>query len=132
VRIEVSIEIEDSAALIALAREEYARSVTAIDCDGMSEQEALAVADLTAEEQRAHPRLITPRQAIADGADAALHIIDRALLQAGAQVDEACTEILAGEDRFPRDRPAPRGARRPGAGRSLREGRTLRKRRRSR
>lgn len=96
VSIEVLVEIDDPSALIAAARDHYERSVGAVDVDGMTTEEALAVADLTVEELRAHPRRLTPRHAIPDGAAAALAIVERALADAGAMVESSATKLLSG------------------------------------
>jgi len=92
--IEVLVEIDDPDAVTVRAREVYARTAAAVDVDGMTEKEALAVADLTREELREHPRRVTPEEAVPDGAAAALLFIEFALGEAGIQLDSSNTEIV--------------------------------------
>jgi len=96
VLVELWVEIEDPATLIALARKQYARSGGAVDVDGMTNAEALAVADLTIEECRAHPRYVAPEQAIPDAQAAAVRLLEDALDGTGAEVYSSSASILRG------------------------------------
>jgi hypothetical protein len=42
----------------------------------MEEDEALALCDLSPEQQRAHPRYVSPEQAIPDGAAAVVRLLE--------------------------------------------------------
>ena len=92
--IEISVEVEDPKTLISVAREQYGRTVTALDVDGMTEEEALAVADLTPEEQRIHPRFITPEAAIPNAPAAVLHMIEDALGACGVMIEHSASKPL--------------------------------------
>ena len=104
VLIEVLAEIEDPTAAITLAREEHERCTSSVDVDGMTEEEALAVADLTTKELRAHPRRITPERAIPDGAAALLWLAEAALAKVGAMPESSSTRILGNRPALPRER----------------------------
>jgi len=58
--IETTVDVEDPRALIAVAREQYARFKTPVDVEETTQEKALAVADLATEELHAHPRYVTP------------------------------------------------------------------------
>ena len=116
VSIEITGDVEDPVALIARARRQYATFVAAVDVDGMTDEEALAVADLTAEQRRAHPRYVTPEQAVSDAADTARVLIDKALGEAGVMLESSCTRLLAGRDGLDQGRAAPWRERRPRIG----------------
>ena len=107
VSVEITGDVANPAALIAIARAQYTAFATAIDVEGMTEEEELAVADLPAKEMRAHPRYVTPEQAVYDVADAALVIIEKALAEAGVALDSASTRLLTRTDDFERERAAP-------------------------
>jgi hypothetical protein len=94
--IEISVEIDDPPALIAAERDYYRRTGSAVDVDGMREEEALAVAALSLKQRRAHPRWIVPRQAIPDVGAAALAVVERALAEVGAMVESSATKVIAG------------------------------------
>jgi len=94
VLIEVLVDIHDPPAAIARARKEYERSVPVVDVDGMTEEEALVVADLTDDELRVHPRRVTPEQAIPDGAAAVLRLVERSLSGSGMTLEQSHTQIL--------------------------------------
>jgi len=96
VLVELSVEIEDPATLISLARKQYGRSGGAVNVDGMAREEALAVGDLTIEECRAHPRYVTPEQAIPDAPAAVVRLLEDALDGTGADVDSSSASILKG------------------------------------
>ena len=95
VSIEVTVLTREPRALIARAREAYARTVGSIDVDGMTTQEALAVCDLTRKERHAHPRYVTPRQKIPDVSAAVTEIVDSALSRAGAIVESTASKRLS-------------------------------------
>lgn len=94
VLIEITVDVEDPGALIAVAREQYTRLVTEVDVEGMTEEEALAVADLTTEEKRAHVRYFTPTQAIPEVSAAVTQLVEIALHRAGAQVESATAQVV--------------------------------------
>lgn len=84
VLVELAVEIDDPATLIALARKHYVGSGGAVDVDGMTDAEALALADLAPEEYRGHPRYVAPEQAIPDAQAAAVWLLENALDGTGA------------------------------------------------
>lgn len=118
VLIAVVVEIDDPAALTAHAREAYSGAVPAVNVDGMTDEEALAVANLSPEELRAHPRRVTPEQAVRDGATAVLQLVELALRTPGVHLESSYTERLrhgprAHSERVPGGRHRePRGAQR--------------------
>ena len=106
VSVEITAEVANPAALIARAREQYAAFATAMDVDGMTEEEERALDDLSTEERRAHSRYVTPEEAVADAADAALVIIEKALAEAGVVLDSASTGLLSRTENGGRGRAA--------------------------
>jgi hypothetical protein len=93
--LELCVDIEDPAALIVIARDQYRRFGGSIDCDGMEEDEALALCDLSPEQQRAHPRYVSPEQAIPDGAAAVVRLLENSLDGTGASVESSTVRALS-------------------------------------
>jgi len=114
-RIEMVADFEDEpAAVVARARQAHARSAPVVSVDGMTEEEALAMGDLTEAELRTHPRRVTPEQAIPDAASAVLWLAEDALSRAGVCPEESsCTPLrdrprrLRGGEAAPGRRPRP-------------------------
>jgi hypothetical protein len=94
VSVEVLIEIDDPARLVAFAREQYRRYGGAIDVEGLSTKECLEIADSTRNDARKHPRYIKPESAIPDAEMAALSIVENVFNGRGGEVVSSTSRVI--------------------------------------
>jgi hypothetical protein len=116
----LTIEVPDPQRFVSAMREQHERSGGAIDVGDMTDEEALAVADLKIEEMLAHPRQISKETAIPSVRAAVERFLLKALADAGVYVESLSVGIAR---RVRQTRP-PRGQR----GRDAQRRRLLRRR----
>jgi hypothetical protein len=93
----VTVLVDAPDALIMRARARYADTVVEIDVTALTDEEALAVADLTVAEQHAHPNAVTVEAAIPDLPAAVAFLVEEALRSFGADPEESSVSEITDE-----------------------------------